>query len=244
MATIYGINGMRVLIFTIDSREFSTNLNRHSHSHVSLAALLNYEFALKHNYTYRYFRHEIDLNKTINDFGVQVHTDKKDFSDEDVRENAAAYHPKFKQYRAEPWAKIPIIWYLCQRYENDFDYLMYLDSDAAFTVAKNYRSIENAMLDWEDNDMIVWGCKNISSASIIFFTNLPFGTQEACPGVMLFEPKKAKSLFKDWWDFYDEYLDFNPLHEESALRAMLSGYADKGGLKLIGIKQIRFSSEL
>lgn len=125
---------LRVLIVTVDSRELVPELHEHT-PYTSLAAVINWNFAKKHGYDFKYLRDYIDLNETRRKYNIEIPADEPD-EGKDYRSTVTAYHPGLKEYRGATWSKLPVLWHIAVTMASKYDLIMYLDSDAVITAAK------------------------------------------------------------------------------------------------------------
>ena len=93
---------LRILIVSVDSRELVDELHEGT-PYTSLAAVINFNYAMEHGYDYKYLRNFIDVNETRTKYNVDVPDDAKF---EDYRSAVTAFHPGLKQYRGATWSKV------------------------------------------------------------------------------------------------------------------------------------------
>ena len=117
-----------VLIIQMDDRPLSSDLE--SADYISISAVVNYKYALRHGYDYRFSKvinDEIDkANVTlspdamINEFTTMAAQSKVAL--------AACFHPILGVQRSTPWCKVLVSWLAA--HETAYDYVIFLDSDA------------------------------------------------------------------------------------------------------------------
>jgi len=211
---------LRILILQIDNRELEPQLDGNT-SYPSLTAVLNYNYAKLHGYDYRYYHPYMNVEEVEKKYNVNP----PDFGagNEDGRSQVTAFHASLKEFRGASWSKLPLLWHVATTSINDYDLVMYLDSDSSITNAKSSRSIEKALLEWIDDQengggkRVVWGEMDLQRTAMIFFPNSPFGEWEPCAGAFLFRPQLAAPIIKTWWDYDLPDKNFALAHEQDVL---------------------------
>lgn len=207
---------LRILMVSIDSRELEDELTTKT-KYPSLSAVLNYNYAKRHGYHYRYYHPFINIDEVEKKYNVKLNTTK--INGQDPRSIVTSFHPGLLQYRGASWSKLPLLWHVATTMGNDYDLMIYLDSDLVITpdTAQGNRRVEDALKEWQEGHKFVWGVDNVKKSPLMFFKNSPYGDQEPCAGFFLFRPKIAAPMIKDWWDFDIEEKNFDAMHEQSGL---------------------------
>lgn len=233
---------LRVAIIVVDNRELNEELN-HKTSYASITAVLNYNYARKHGYDFHYYHPTLDINQTLARYPHapnpmtdmrkikfdEEEASNKNFTDWhllDKRLWPTSFHPKLNRFRGATWSKVAVFWHASTTMAEQYDLIFYLDSDASITSIHGDKRVEEMVHQWQTNLNISWGVRDLSRTSMIFFPNTPFGDAELATGALIFRPKLAAPLFKEWWDndrfpFYD----FNFEHEQSVAIKMI--FAEK-----------------
>lgn len=107
------------LIVQVDDRPLGSTL--FNASYTTMSAAINYLYARRHGYDYRY-------THVVND-----EVDKAEASGEPSKiapkgNMAACFHPILGVQRSTPWCKILVSWLTA--HETAYDYVLFLDSDA------------------------------------------------------------------------------------------------------------------
>jgi hypothetical protein len=212
----------KILVMTVDSRDIHEDVN--SASYVSMTAVLNYNYARRHDYEYRFFHPFVDVVRVESKYSVAAPKNSSLRNHGSVV-GVTAFHPTLKCFRGASWSKLPVLWHVASTHQQ-FDWILYIDSDIAVTANHGNRSIQDAILFWAEHQVVIWGERNVSNAAIIFMPDdqsSAFGSSEAGDGVFLFRPKATTAkMFKEWWDYDSAESSFSPPYEQAALRKILS----------------------
>jgi len=220
---------LRVAVIVVDNRELEEDLTADT-SYSSLTAVLNYEYAKRHNYHFYYYHPTLNMTETKRKYPNapdplieirKVEPDLEnvtDWHDVDKRLWPTAFHPLLNRFRGATWSKVAIFWHASTTMASMYDLIFYLDSDAAVTSKRSDMRVEEMMLQWHKNKNVTWGVRDLTRTAIIFFPNTPFGDRELATGSLIFRPKLAAPLFKEWWDNGDSPVyDFTFAHEQSVI---------------------------
>lgn len=185
------------LVVTVDNRNFSNSLS--SSKYFSKTAVLNYKYARFHGYDYVLV--EVDPLNLLR----QKHVKKKMSSTyANMKEIPSVFNHRLSQFRASPWAKVPVLYNLTVSLGEKYDFILYLDSDAAISPLHWNRSIKDLIQAYSipvgkgRNDE-KWN-SNITESVFYFFTDT-FSTMPNS-GAFLFRPNHplTQDFFKMWWE--------------------------------------------
>lgn len=153
----------KILVMTVDNRDIHETFN--SASSVSMTAVLNYNYARRHEYEYLFFHPFVNITRIELKYRVVAppNTSRYDGTIFDV----TAFHPTLKSFRGASWCKLPVLWHVASTHQQ-FDWILYIDSDVVVTANHGNRSIEDAISLWVEHQVVIWGQKNVSDAAIIF----------------------------------------------------------------------------
>jgi len=185
---------LRVLVVTVDHRELSEEMD--SAGYTSLSAVLNYNYATKHGYDYRFYHVSTDLARVKRKYNATPPAASVAAAD-GLR--ARSYHPGRAEFRDYTWSKLPVLWHIASAVRQ-YDLILYLDSDVAMTAVNEHRSIQEAIVHWDDSYKVVWGVKDLKKAGIMFLPEMPPDSNKPAVGAFIFRPKLARHMFKVWWD--------------------------------------------
>ena len=205
----------RILVFMSDSRDL--DLERDSTNYLAMSTALNYNYAKRHGYDFIHFVPSIDWKKIESSYQVTL---PPQHNPHDPRLAISLFHPQLQQFRSISWSKLPIMWYVSSELSQKYDIALYLDSDAVITQHRENRTIIEALISWQTEKKITWGSKDLTSSSMIFFPNSPFGNYEPALGAIMFRPAKVNQLIREWWDFSDGEKAVAPSFEQDVLWKM------------------------
>jgi len=190
---------MKIKVFMSDNRDLMLNAEEMGYN--SLAALINYNYCKKNSYDFTYYQsfyQKIDYPTNDRDQNGQV----MDLPDIYLL-NAASKNPNNGKMRHAAWSKILTSLIVL---EEDYDYVVYIDSDAIL------RNLDNKLEDFIE--------KHIGDNNFIFFSNSQkIGVLEdnnSCSGFFVIKNcKEAKENLIDWWHLegYDQF-DLSPPWEQ------------------------------
>lgn len=193
--------GLRVLVVSVDDRDVSDELK--SNDYVSMVAILQQDYCIRHGYDYVSFRTDNELlHKAVVERYPNVSMKNANF--EETKYGYASYHPGLSQFRASSWGKLPPLWYLATEYGDHYDYIWFMDSDAAPNPLHNNRSLGDALADWKrDSDTMIYrGNKDPYEATFIFMSNFPWRSDLPCAGTFIFKPSAlGETILREWWDY-------------------------------------------
>jgi hypothetical protein len=112
----------------------------------------------------------------------------------------------------------------------DYEYIWYIDSDAAVSPLHRDKSIEEQIKGWEERGYHVKGRPDISQSAFIFFHNHPWRDDMPCAGSFIYRPKLAEPVLREWWDFDLPSKNFKHFHEQDALWHMIEAEHDQNWL--------------
>jgi hypothetical protein len=207
----------------VDNRQL---LKDYSANHYpSLTAVLNHEYAEYQNIDFLYY--ENDLTGFVEETMAKYPETVKDpmmLTNQPDKDVATAFHVGLKQFRAASWAKLPPLWYVNQLYKDKYDYVWYIDSDAAISPFLRDRSIPEMIKLWSADPAkyVLRGQQNVSASSLMFFNNFPWRDDMPCAGSFIFRPSDdMDAIFRQWWDYNLPMKNFKHFHEQDALWHMI-----------------------
>ena len=188
---------LKILIVQVDSRQLDVE-DPIKASYVTIAAVLNYNYAKKHGYDFVYVHPSIDVKDIEEKFNVKE-PPSESLKDQNVK--TSAFHPTFKRFRGASWNKIPTIWHILTTKGLDYDLVFYVDSDLAVASANSGKSIVDMYMKWRNSKDVRWGVEDITKTGMLLFSNSPYGDWEPCMAAMLMRPKLAIPMLLEWWNF-------------------------------------------
>lgn len=220
--------GLRVLVVSVDDRPLNDNID--SGSYVSLTSVLRHHYCKQHNYAYIALR--TDNAALLQGIKARYPTELTvaDGHFKEAKYGYANFHPGLRQFRASAFGNLPALWYLRERYGEYFDYIWFVDSDAAPNPTQSNRSIGDALREWrEHSDSNVYrGVKNPLDATFIFQSNFPWREDLPCSGSFLFKPnRQAEVMLRQWWDYDLPQKNFVDFMEQDTLWYMLEAPLEK-----------------
>ena len=188
---------MKGLIVMVENRPLNPNTVPFEHaSFVTLDAVLNYQYALEHDYDMIIVNvrseglmdevHKLKLNvSTAKDFYTNRHVGYMSYnasaSESAIKDSVSLYNSNLQILRPSPWAKIPVLLFIMKmlRQEREkglpyrkYDVIMYIDSDAAMTPKYRRRSISDFFDYWGNLSYQSKECGvKINNASMVFLSN-------------------------------------------------------------------------
>lgn len=230
----------RYLIVSIDNRRLDDSYA--SSNYHTISSVLNQFYASYHGYGFiQVVMNVSSLVERVNLIHPEV---SQTFRSGSTKDLPSSYNFHLHQFRGATWAKVPAIWDLVVRYKNDYDYILFVDSDAAFNPAMLNRTIDDALDSWMPHDnfdnhsqyssetksTILNGNPNVKNASIVFLSNFPWRVDLPCTGVMLINLKSIEPFLLEWWDFNLPSKNFVHFHEQDALWHMIESQQEFGFL--------------
>lgn len=230
-----------VLIFMVDSRLVQQSEIRSAH-YLTLCAALNLDYAKRHGYDFLFFQlNTTNLEVQVRRFyGVAPSLTITEKDAPDRRKNhKALYNSKVQQFRATPWAKVAVLSYLVKMMRlgeiPTYDFICYMDSDAAFNPDMSFRSVSDFHTYWSifhrlplfhnsTTDIRPVGT-SVKNASLIFLSDCPLcprkkllpnsGVIFARPGLFDLSP-----VMTAWWNYEENpsVIAKSTAYEQDALR--------------------------
>eukprot|EP01039_Chlorochromonas_danica_P005183 gene5183-5705_t len=109
----------RVLIVTIDNRPLSWD--SHDTTYLSKTSVINYEYALYHEYDYLYLQNQVDdLIPRVRSYYPQAIEDEMMKTEQVAKDIASGFNVLSKEYRAASWAKLPALWNITMQFQGSF----------------------------------------------------------------------------------------------------------------------------
>lgn len=219
----------RVLIVSVDNRDLQSNF--HANSYPSMTAVLNYNYALYQGYDFMQLENNStflidEVNAKYADHNVVPPTNN-------AKDAATAFHVGLKQFRAASWAKLPPLWNITVTLGHKYDYIFYIDSDAAINPKHRDLSVDDILNKYSDptsmTHSVLRGNPHPQNSTFVFFSNFPWRDDMPCAGSFLFRPQYAEATFREWWDFNLPIRNFVHFHEQDALWHMIDDGVVTGG---------------
>lgn len=239
-----------VLIIMTDNRPLKKMAIESSH-YLALTAVINREYTKRHGYDFLIFH----LNSStlaedvLRIYQTPIGDDVILADTPDSRKNKKiVFNSHVRQFRFAPWAKIPIFIFLVKMMKlkklQSYDYICYIDSDAAFNPDLYLRSVSDFYNYWKDVHQLQWYEPNlqdsmkyvsdksmwipiggtIKNASLILLSDYP------CPqrnrplpntGIIFARPdgENITNILSEWWDFVENpsVISKSTAYEQDAL---------------------------
>jgi hypothetical protein len=211
--------GLRVLIVSADDREMKERLE--DNDYVGMTAVLLEDYARHHGYDF--------LKLTGNSTGLTDRVRER-YNDSfrhsggigDTKYGPSCFHAGYLQFRASSWGKLPHVWHVVVEFGNHYDYVLYMDSDAAINPALRNRSVYDSLMMWKnDNKSIYWGEKDPFKSKLLLFSNFPWRDDLPCAGIFMVKPQGMEATLREWWDYKLESKNWADFMEQDALWYML-----------------------
>jgi len=216
----------KYLIMSIDSRDLESDIA--VASYVSVTAAINRAYCLHHSYDFLVFK------VNASDLEMRVKSKYRPVSDppnanHDSKNLPSAFNIGLRQFRGATWAKVPVLWMVSHQYASQYEYIFMVDSDAAFNPLHINRTLDDAIAKWSSNyTNIAAGNMNISESTFMFLNNYPFREDMPCTGAIIFKPKQAEPMLREWWDYDIPMKNFIHFHEQDALWHMIESAGEYG----------------
>lgn len=229
-----GKTGSRCLIVTIDNRDLQPGY--HDQHYLSMTAVINHAYATYHNYDFFYLQNDVSnlVSEALKKYPKATQDPMMLDGQHVAKDVATGFHVGLQQFRAASWAKLPALWYITKKLGHKYDYVWYIDSDAAVSPFAFNRSIDDAVRDWQrreeaHHDMVLLGNRDVMRSKLLFFSNFPWRDDMPCAGSFLFRPRlHAEALFREWWDYDLPSKNFKHFHEQDALWHMIEHEQGRG----------------
>ena len=235
--------GLKVLVVSCDDREMKDRLE--DNDYVSMTAVLLHDYTQRHGYD---FMKLTGNSSFLVDRVLAKYRDRFFGRYDGIGEHKygpSAFHPGLLHFRASSWAKIPHVWHAVSEYGEHYDYVWYMDSDAAINPAFRNRSLHDMLTHWQrqtDNTsalaaaagqrpgaiqsrdvlgQVYWGQRDVRSADLLFFSNFPWRDDLPCAGIFLCRPRRAEPILREWWDYSLESRNRADFMEQDAMWFML-----------------------
>lgn len=230
--------GLNVLIVTVDNRPLNSNLE--STGYHTVSAVLSAEYAKRWGYEYHYyFANSTATQATL----LENFPHEYDHEKFGAKYGGSLANLDLKQARGAPWSKILMLWHLQNHFAKHvdlthetagsfsaakYDYVVMLDSDAAFNPRRFDRSIGDALDEWRlaAPDMIIRGLSNPRDASLVFMSNLPWRDDLPNSGVIIMRTNPLTTdldaIIREWWNYDIPQKNEVDFFEQDALWYMLA----------------------
>jgi hypothetical protein len=230
----------RVLLVMVDNRNFNYNIDTldslNIDQYLFYALIINHMYATNLGYEFLYVRPTYkDLRsnvsriygKDIDEHAFSMIHDQSKFGwSSPTKQEPTTFNTKLKQYRATPWMKIPVLWYLnnCKQKNESFDTIFYIDSDAVLNPSFIKRSLDESYVIWSLPGAIEYG-PHPKESPLTFFSNAPYSHQP-CDGGILVNPKNPRTneILLEWWNYNNEPKNFVHEFEQNSLWALIEKY--------------------
>lgn len=156
------VNSIDVLIVMVDNRPLAS---LRFDDYLKYTVPINYEYAKRHNYDFAVFN--FDTSKVVQTAVTRYGTSEAEARRQEgnhlnmgwaspSKQQSAVYHPGLKQFRATPWAKLPILWNVTVSgmYGKMYDHIFYMDSDFVVNPKYHSRSLPDLFLGWTLPDAV------------------------------------------------------------------------------------------
>lgn len=226
--------GSRCLIVTIDNRDLQPGY--HDQHYLSMTSVINHAYATYHNYDFYYLQNDVSnlVSEALKKYPKATQDPMMLDGQHVAKDVATGFHVGLQQFRAASWAKLPALWYITKKLGHKYDYIWYIDSDAAVSPFAFNRSIDDAVRDWQrreetHHDMVLLGNRDVTKSKLLFFSNFPWRDDMPCAGSFLFRPRlHAEAIFREWWDYDLPTKNFKHFHEQDALWHMIEHEQGRG----------------
>ena len=235
--------GLKVLVVSCDDREMKDRLE--DNDYVSMTAVLLHDYTQRHGYD---FMKLTGNSSFLVDRVLAKYRDRFSGRYDGIGEHKygpSAFHPGLLHFRASSWAKIPHVWHAVSEYGEHYDYVWYMDSDAAINPVFRNRSLHDMLTHWQrqtDNatalaaamgqrpgtvqsrdvlGQVYWGQRDVRAADLLFFSNFPWRDDLPCAGIFLCRPRRAEPILREWWDYSLESRNRADFMEQDAMWFML-----------------------
>lgn len=108
----------------------------------------------------------------------------------------------------------------------DYEYIWYIDSDAAINPMNRDRGIEETLAEFERSEYFIRGNPKITESAFVFFHNHPWRDNMPCAGSFIYRPQLAEPALREWWDYNLPSKNFYHFHEQDALWHMIEAEHD------------------
>ncbi len=140
----------RCLIISIDNRHLKPDY--HAKDYTSMTSVITHAYADFHHYDYLYLQNNItaleqEVSRLFSNIVIDPNMDRKAVA----KDLATAIHIGYLEYRAASWAKLPVLWYVAAHFQDLYDYVWYIDSDATISPLQLDRSIEDTIALWSQS---------------------------------------------------------------------------------------------
>ena len=147
------VSDSKVLVAMVDNRPLDS-MNSSDYGWYSF--VINYAYAHLHDYDFLVF----STNDTnfITNVEMKFSIDRPSLLNSNMQKGWASwsklqpsvFHPRLLQFRASPWAKLPIFWHICRHgwHGKLYDHILYLDTDVVINPKFHSRSLEHSFLSW------------------------------------------------------------------------------------------------
>lgn len=217
--------GLKVLVVSSDNRHLSADMN--SKQYYGAAAILQYHYCRRHGYDY--LRVFLDGSSMLIELRERFpnYIRKLELSPQmnDLRAGALVFHPAYKYLRRPSWGKLIALWHVMNEVGHRYDYIWFMDSDAAPNTFDAAVSLGEKMKMWSERppeSVVIRGNPNISSAQFVFLSNFPWRSDLPCAGnFMIRSSNRTLQAILDWWDYDLPQKNFADFLEQDALWYML-----------------------
>jgi hypothetical protein len=156
------VSGMDVLLVMVDNRKLTEMTEN---DYFRYTAPINYVYAKKYGYDFAVIN--FDTSNVVKLASERYGTNAEEAKRQEgyhlkagwaspSKQQSAVYHPGLKQFRATPWAKLPVLWNISLRGLNNkmYDHVFYLDSDFVINPKYHSRSFPDLFHGWSLPDAV------------------------------------------------------------------------------------------
>lgn len=166
------------LVIMSDNRD--VNQNYDSCDYNTLTAVINHNYCIMNGYDFKYLRPHID-----GDFSLY---------------NCQSLKNKL---RHSSWSKLLSTIYCIDNF-NDYDYVLYIDSDCIFNNV-------DILIENHFTNLNILNDKKIEDFSVLFLNDKPWHPKHPCAGFFILKNnQKSKQIFKTWYS--GDYPNFDTKH--------------------------------
>lgn len=183
-----------VLAFMVDNRPLTSTKASYS----SLAAIINHRYAQRHRMDFKYIY--------VPGFKFQNRLLSGS------KHQASCYNYVTERWRAAPWCKVPVAWFLVKFFA--YEHFLFLDSDVVF------QRHEKDLFKHLDNLPILYG-DSWRRSPLIFLGDQPYSEQFNTGFFFLAKRNRVEDFLHGWWQSDNPWHDFNHDFEQTPGRLLM-----------------------
>lgn len=142
----------------------------------------------------------------------------------DPKKSPSLLNYRLQQYRSSPWMKLLSLWALYEEYQKEFDYFVFLDSDAVINPRFHSTSFQDLFDRWgnQKNQMISSGQQNITLSDMLVLIDSPWSTG-TCTGIFFLKVSEVTQLFlEEWWNYNNPIFNTEHPFEQGIFNELLT----------------------